>query len=64
MDGGVGDERGVADLLSERVENLLPVGVEVAVHLVDGLLLDHPQLALGIADQPLVVTAMTAWSCR
>ena len=57
MDGSVGDERGVADLLAELVEHLLAVGLEVAVDLVDGLLLDHPQLALGVADQTLVVAA-------
>ena len=37
MDCGVGDEGRVGDLLSERVEHLLPVGLEVAVDLVDGL---------------------------
>ena len=58
LDGGIGDQRGVADLLAELLEHLPPVGLEVAVDLVDGLVLDHPQLALRVADQPLVVTAM------
>ena len=51
----VGDERRVCDFFSESLENLLPVFVEVSVDLVDGLVLDHPQLTLGFADQTFVV---------
>jgi hypothetical protein len=54
-DSGVGDEGRVVDFFSERLQNLLPVLVEVSVDLVDGLLLDHPELTLGVANQPLVV---------
>ena len=37
FDCGVGDEGRVGDLFPERVEHLLPVGLEVAVDLVDRL---------------------------
>ena len=51
----VRDERRIGNFFAEGVKNLLPVSVEVAFDLVDGLVLDDPELALGIADQPLVV---------
>ena len=51
----VGDERRIGNFFAEGVKNLLSVSVEVAFDLVDGLVLDDPELALGVADQPLVV---------
>ena len=55
QDGRVCDERRVGDLLAEGLQDLLPVVVEVTLDLVDGLVLDDPQLTLGVTDQPLVV---------
>ncbi len=43
------------DCLSERVEELLAVVVKVAVDLCDGPVLDDPELALRLPDEPLVV---------
>ena len=51
----VRDERRIGNFFAEGVKNLLSVSVEVAFDLVDGLVLDDPELALGVADQPLVV---------
>ena len=55
LDGFVGDERGVVDLFSEGLEDLLPVLVEVAVDLIDGLVLDDPELTLGVTNKTFVV---------
>ena len=55
LNGLIGDEGGVGHLLPQGVEHLLPVVVEAAVDLVDVLVLDDPQLAVGVADQTLVV---------
>ena len=55
LDGLVGDKRGVVDLFSEGLEDLLPVLVEVAVDLIDGLVLDDPELTLGVTNKTFVV---------
>ena len=43
------------DLFTERLEDLLSVVVEAAFDLLDALILDDPQRAVGVAQQPLVV---------
>ena len=43
------------DLLSERLEKLKSVVVKVTVDLGDAAVLDDPELAAGITDQPLIV---------
>ena len=52
---GVGNNRRVGHLLAQLVEHLLAVLVKTTVDLGDALLLNHPQLAVGLTNQPLVV---------
>lgn len=51
----MGGDAGVVDFLAQFLEQLLAVIVEAAVDLVDGLLLDDPQRAVGVTDEALVV---------
>ena len=44
LDGLVGDDWWIEDLLSQRLQHLLPVVVEAAFNLIDGLVLNDPQL--------------------
>ena len=50
LDSFVGDEGWIVHLFPEGIEDLLPVGVEVALDLVDGLFLNDPELAFSVTD--------------
>ena len=43
------------DLFAESLEDFLAVVVEVAIDLFDRFILNHPQLTVGVSQQPLVV---------
>ena len=47
---------GFGERLSQGLQQFTPVDIKAAVHLTDGLLFHHPQLAVRLSDQPLVVT--------
>ncbi len=64
LDSLVGNERRVVDLLSEGLEYLLPVLVEVAVDLVDGLVLDDPELTLSVSNETFVVRHDDDAACK